>query len=226
MIKVDDLALRRQLGLHLPGPPVGYRLQVPARGTDHAASTTSPSPSGARARPHPSPSWSRCSSAARPCRSPPCTTRTRSAKDVRPGDTVIVRKAGDVIPEVVGPVPVRPNGGRRRPRWKFPTECPSCWAARWCACPGRATPSAPTSTARPTASPAHRPLRLTLGHGHRGTRRVACTAVRRPGLLERRRRPLFVHDRGLQGFEGFAALSAANLCPPSTPRGPARCTVC
>ncbi len=27
-----------------------------------------------------------------------------AAKDVRPGDLVIVRKAGDVIPEVVGPV--------------------------------------------------------------------------------------------------------------------------
>lgn len=45
-------------------------------------------------------------------------------KDVRPGDTVIVRKAGDVIPEVVGPVlDLRPEG---LPEWQFPTECPSC----------------------------------------------------------------------------------------------------
>jgi DNA ligase (NAD+) len=48
-------------------------------------------------------------------------------KDVRPGDTVIVRKAGDVIPEVVGPV-LGPAAGRKRRRgpWKFPTACPSC----------------------------------------------------------------------------------------------------
>jgi DNA ligase (NAD+) len=45
-------------------------------------------------------------------------------KDVRPGDTVFVRKAGDVIPEVVGPVlPKRPDG---LPEWEFPTACPSC----------------------------------------------------------------------------------------------------
>jgi DNA ligase (NAD+) len=45
-------------------------------------------------------------------------------KDVRPGDTVVVRKAGDVIPEVVGPVlSARPRGLRA---WKFPTKCPSC----------------------------------------------------------------------------------------------------
>jgi len=45
-------------------------------------------------------------------------------KDVRPGDTVIVRKAGDVIPEVVGPVlSQRPVGTTH---WKFPASCPSC----------------------------------------------------------------------------------------------------
>ncbi len=43
-------------------------------------------------------------------------------KDVRPGDTVTVRKAGDVIPEVVGPVlALRPEG---LPAWEFPTMCP------------------------------------------------------------------------------------------------------
>ena len=46
------------------------------------------------------------------------------AKDVRVGDTVIVRKAGDVIPEVVGPVlSLRPAGAEP---WVFPDRCPSC----------------------------------------------------------------------------------------------------
>ncbi|HUF33508.1 MAG TPA: NAD-dependent DNA ligase LigA [Acidimicrobiales bacterium] len=46
------------------------------------------------------------------------------AKDVRPGDVVIVRKAGDVIPEVVKPVlSERPPG---LPVWEFPRECPRC----------------------------------------------------------------------------------------------------
>ncbi len=45
-------------------------------------------------------------------------------KDVRQGDTVIVRRAGDVIPEVVGPVPsLRKKSARR---WKMPAACNAC----------------------------------------------------------------------------------------------------
>ena len=45
-------------------------------------------------------------------------------KDVRVGDTVIVRKAGDVIPEVLGPVlSLRPDDAQP---WSMPKECPSC----------------------------------------------------------------------------------------------------
>jgi DNA ligase (NAD+) len=45
-------------------------------------------------------------------------------KDVRIGDTVIVRRAGDVIPEVVGPV-VSVRTGSERP-FAMPRKCPSC----------------------------------------------------------------------------------------------------
>lgn len=45
-------------------------------------------------------------------------------KDVRVGDTVVVRRAGDVIPEVVRVVAeARPDGSSP---WTFPTECPVC----------------------------------------------------------------------------------------------------
>lgn len=47
-----------------------------------------------------------------------------AAKDVRPGDLVIVRKAGDVIPEVVNAV--AEPGKRRAKKWTFPTNCPDC----------------------------------------------------------------------------------------------------
>ncbi len=45
-------------------------------------------------------------------------------KDVRRGDTVIVRRAGDVIPEVVGPVLAKRPANAKR--WKFPKKCPVC----------------------------------------------------------------------------------------------------
>lgn len=48
-------------------------------------------------------------------------------KDVRIGDTVIVRRAGDVIPEVVAPVPeLRPDDARL---FQMPESCPVCGSA-------------------------------------------------------------------------------------------------
>ena len=45
-------------------------------------------------------------------------------KDVRIGDHVIVRRAGDVIPEVVGPVLSRRTG--EETVWHMPSHCPFC----------------------------------------------------------------------------------------------------
>jgi DNA ligase (NAD+) len=45
-------------------------------------------------------------------------------KDVRVGDTVIVRRAGDVIPEVVGRIPGARSG--YVPNFRMPTQCPVC----------------------------------------------------------------------------------------------------
>ena len=49
-------------------------------------------------------------------------------KDVRVGDTIVVHKAGDVIPEVVGPVTEGELGlaHEARPLWEMPEVCPSC----------------------------------------------------------------------------------------------------
>lgn len=45
-------------------------------------------------------------------------------KDIREGDMVIIRRAGDVIPEVVAPVlDARPADSKP---WSFPTQCPAC----------------------------------------------------------------------------------------------------
>jgi DNA ligase (NAD+) len=48
-------------------------------------------------------------------------------KDLRLGDTVQVKRAGEVIPQILGPVPERRTGAERRV--KAPTHCPVCGTA-------------------------------------------------------------------------------------------------
>ncbi len=46
------------------------------------------------------------------------------AKDLRIGDTVQVKRAGEVIPQVIGPVPEKRTGGEVA--WRMPSACPVC----------------------------------------------------------------------------------------------------
>jgi DNA ligase (NAD+) len=48
-------------------------------------------------------------------------------KDIREGDTVIVQRAGEVIPQIIGPV-LSKRPPEARP-WQLPTHCPRCGAA-------------------------------------------------------------------------------------------------
>jgi DNA ligase (NAD+) len=67
-------------------------------------------------------------------------------KDILIGDRIVLQKAGDVIPEVVRPLPERRTGAERR--FEMPATCPVC------------------GTARQGVRPLRRPRR----HGYRGRR--------------------------------------------------------
>jgi DNA ligase (NAD+) len=54
-------------------------------------------------------------------------TQEVERKGVLIGDTVVVRKAGDVIPEIVSPVVDKRDGTERA--FEMPTECPACGSA-------------------------------------------------------------------------------------------------
>ena len=48
------------------------------------------------------------------------------AKDLRVGDVVQVKRAGDVIPQVIGPIPERRDPDNPPKKTPIPTKCPSC----------------------------------------------------------------------------------------------------
>ena len=124
VVKVDDLGLQARLGVDAKAPrwAVAYKFAPEERATKLLDIEVSIGPSG-QATPF---------ARLEPVFVGGVTVATATlhnsdqvaAKDVRPGDTVIVRRAGEVIPEVVGPVlSERPQGLLP---WTFPSDCPIC----------------------------------------------------------------------------------------------------
>jgi DNA ligase (NAD+) len=124
VIKVDDLALQKQLGTTARAPrwAIAYKLPPEERTTRLIDIEVSIGPGG-QATPF---------AKLEPVFVGGSTVGAATLhnadqvkeKDVRPGDLVVVRKAGDVIPEVVRPV-MSERPANSRP-WKFPTSCPAC----------------------------------------------------------------------------------------------------
>jgi DNA ligase (NAD+) len=208
VVKVDALALQRQLGAtsHAPRWAIAYKFPPEERSTELVAIEVSIGRTG-KATPF---------AVLRPVFVSGSTVSLATlhnedqvrAKDVRPGDTVMVRKAGDVIPEVVGPVVV--SGRRRRPSWQFPEACPVCGG------PLVRLPDESDTFCTNLDCPGQRVQRI----AHFASR----SAMDIEGLGEQRVQLLV--DHGLivdvadlysftpatfEGLEGFAELSIANL---------------
>jgi DNA ligase (NAD+) len=129
-------------------------------------------------------------------------------KDVRPGDTVFVRKAGDVIPEVVGPVLAK-----RPPAlepWRFPDTCPHCGGPLV-----RVEGESDTFCVN-VDCPAQRDQRI-IHFASRGAMDIEGLGEKRvmqltaAGLLQDAGDVYSLTYDALMGLDGFADLSARNL---------------
>jgi DNA ligase (NAD+) len=130
-------------------------------------------------------------------------------KDVRPGDTVTVRKAGDVIPEVVGPVlALRPKGSRP---WEFPERCPCPLESRLVRPDGEVNivcvePECPHQREQRIIYFASRTAMDIEGLGERTVLQLADAGlVVDPGDI------YFLTEEDLLRLEGFAQISARKL---------------
>jgi DNA ligase (NAD+) len=208
VVKIDDVSLQRRLGAtsHAPRWSVAYKFPPEERSTLLEDIMVSIGRTG-RATPF---------AQLTPVRVGGSTVGLASLhnedqvalKDVRPGDTVVVRKAGDVIPEVVGPVlSTRPAD---LPAWQFPTQCPACGGPlvrlagesdTYCVnldCPAQRVQRA-----------AHFASRGAMDIEGLGERRVS--QLIRDGLIGDAADFYRLTAEQLEGLEGFAAISARNL---------------
>lgn len=130
-------------------------------------------------------------------------------KDVRAGDYVVVRRAGDVIPEVVGPVLSRRTG--EEVPWVMPDACPRCGAPivrpegeKVARCTG-----GPSCPSRLREWLFHFAGRAGMDIEGLGYKRI--DQLLKEGLIKGPADIFFLRAADLEPLERFAELSAANL---------------
>ncbi len=208
VVKVDDLALRASLGStsHAPRWAIAYKFPPEERTTLLEDILVSIGRTG-RATPFAKLSPVVISGSTVSLATLHNEDQVR-AKDVRPGDTVIVRKAGDVIPEVRGPVlSARPPGSVP---WSFPRTCPACGAPlvrlagesdTYCV-----NADCPAQRVQRIVHFASRPAMDVEGLGEQRVTQLVGLGMLRDAA------DLYDLEPGrLAGLEGFGEVSAANL---------------
>lgn len=129
-------------------------------------------------------------------------------KDVRIGDTVIVQKAGDIIPEIVEPVKRLRDGGEEI--FQMPKQCPECSTklikpegeAVW-RCPNSRCPVRVQNHIRHFAS------KSALDIEGLGEKNVL--ALLESGLIDDEADLFSLHEEDISKLDRFAKLSARNL---------------
>jgi len=133
-------------------------------------------------------------------------------KDVRPGDEVVVMRAGDVIPQVVAPLIQRQEKGKRRAsKPKPPAECPACETATikpedsvFTICPNRA--GCPGQSFQHLKHFVSKGAMDIDGLGEKQALRFL-----QEGLISDVADIYELSEEQLAGLDGFGDLSAANL---------------
>jgi len=121
VVKVNSIGIQNELGFTSKSPRWAIAYKYPARQETTVVNDIIVQV-GRTGRSHRLPCWSRCKSEASLSAVPRSTTWMNRAVGLHIGDTVLIERAGEVIPHVLKVV----KEGKNRKPFRMPKECPEC----------------------------------------------------------------------------------------------------